>query len=145
MIDVTVTLVGILVFFLIILGFRSVRSLKVCALCGAVSLTWLVLLCLLYVGYEVDPVLIGILMGGSGVGLVYLLEQKLPEHYQIVKTPFYLSFVVLAYALLGGSIGITTGAMLIVIWIVFLVVYFARHTKKLSEIAKRVIACCKNW
>ncbi len=47
---------------------------NLCAICVAVSVTWLLLLCLWLMGEPVSLVSIGILMGMSLVGIMYKLE-----------------------------------------------------------------------
>ena len=52
-------------------------KIKICAICGAVSLTWVVMLILALLGYNIDKLLLGILMGESIVGIMYSLENKI--------------------------------------------------------------------
>jgi len=47
---------------------------KICAICAAVSLTWLSLFVLKYLGYAIDILIIAILMGESITGIMYLFE-----------------------------------------------------------------------
>lgn len=60
----------ILIYFIVALS-----SLRLCAICSAVSLTWLGLLISYFLNLHQDMLLIGILMGGSVVGLMYQLEK----------------------------------------------------------------------
>ncbi|MEX0689815.1 MAG: hypothetical protein WD095_00035, partial [Candidatus Paceibacterota bacterium] len=78
MISINVIIIGIVLLFGSFLVLRSLFSVKVCALCASVFATWLFLLGYLYLGNGVDPSIIAILMGGSIVGFMYLLEKKLP-------------------------------------------------------------------
>ncbi|MBS3149463.1 hypothetical protein J4455_02095 [Candidatus Woesearchaeota archaeon] len=55
----------------------KVTKIKVCAICAAVSLTWIFLIILSLIGYNIDKLIIGILMGQSIVGIMYYLEKKL--------------------------------------------------------------------
>lgn len=48
---------------------------KICAVCAAVSLTWLSLLVLWFAGLEIELLLIAILMGQSIVGIMYKSEE----------------------------------------------------------------------
>jgi len=52
---------------------------KPCAICAAVSLTWFGSLVLKFLGFPADDLLIGILMGGSVVGIMYALEDFFKE------------------------------------------------------------------
>ena len=73
-------------------------KIKVCAICGAVSITWITLLILKFIGYEIESLILGILMGQSIVGVMYYLEDK-------IKNKLTLSFVRLSTILIG-TIGI---------------------------------------
>lgn len=52
---------------------------RVCALCVGVAGTWGGLLALRASGVPLDPVLPAVLMGGSVVGIAYVLERRLPH------------------------------------------------------------------
>lgn len=146
MIDLTTTIIVLTTLFILFIALRSIFKMHICALCAAVSTTWILLLALLYTGKEIDPILIGILMGGSAVGLMYYLEDKLPERYHIFKFPFLITLILLIYLLLaqdaGGSrfyIDLTS------LWAVFIVLYFLRHRQIFEGAIKQLIECCKNW
>ena len=79
MMEITYIFLAITILFALLIELRSLFDLKICALCAAISTTWIVLLVMLYVGIFNNPILLGILMGGSIVGAMYLLEQKLSE------------------------------------------------------------------
>ena len=76
---ILITLIVIMVlffFFAFIKDFiYKIAHVKLCAICAAVSLTWIGLLVLKAAGYTVDILLIGILMGQSIVGIMYSLEK----------------------------------------------------------------------
>lgn len=63
------------------LGFaaRRVLGIAVCPVCVGVAGTWGLMLVGHYAGYAVDAAVLGLLMGGSPVGIAYVLEKKLPE------------------------------------------------------------------
>lgn len=146
MIDLTPILISLPALFILFIALRSIFNIKICALCAAVSTTWILLLALLYTGKEIDPILIGILMGGSAVGLMYYLEDKLPERYHIFKFPFLITLILLIYLLLAQD---TDNSRLYIglasLWAVFIALYFLRHRKNFKGTAKRLIECCKNW
>ncbi|MFC1780218.1 hypothetical protein ACFLY9_00785 [Patescibacteria group bacterium] len=55
---------------------KKLANVKICAICAASSLTWLALLILRHFNIlEIDSTLIGVLMGGSVVGIMYSLEK----------------------------------------------------------------------
>lgn len=62
---------------------------KICAICAAVSLTWLSLLILWLAGFNIDPLVIAVLMGQSIVGIMYqteeYFEQKKLKKFWLVR------------------------------------------------------------
>ena len=74
-----VALISIAILYFIFAIFKKVieRALRVpiCAICGAVSLTWAALLALYFMGYSVDMIVVAILMGQSTAGSMYKLEK----------------------------------------------------------------------
>ncbi|MEX0918897.1 MAG: hypothetical protein WDZ85_02960 [Candidatus Paceibacterota bacterium] len=145
MIDLTLSLIGITILFVIFIALRSVFSLKVCALCGAVSVAWLTLIVFFYAGDEINPVLIGLLMGGSIVGGMYLLEQKLPAKYQLFKLPYFLTLVSVAYFILTKKIITEAVFVLLLVWFSFSLIYLGGRAEKLKFVGRKIIECCKNW
>ena len=145
MIDITFVVVGIIVLCAVFILLRSVFSLQICALCGAVSLAWITLLILLYMGFEIDPLLIGILMGGSIVGFMYILEQKLPEKYQLFRVPFFLTLVSSVYFILERKIFMDTVSVVSLVWLFTLIIHTKQHTEKIRMLKRKIIECCKNW
>lgn len=136
---------GIVILFTILIFLRSVFSVKVCALCGAVSLVWITLLVLFLSGYSVDPIILSLLIGGSVVGSMYALEQKFSERYQIFKLPYFLTCIYGAYVLITKNIQIEVVYALVTIWIFGIVVYLGPQKKNLKGIGEKLIKCCKNW
>ena len=51
---------------------------KVCPICAGVAGTWLWMLVSSFLGYEIDRVIVAMLLGGSVVGIAYQLEKRLP-------------------------------------------------------------------
>lgn len=146
MTDLTTILISLTILFILFVALRSIFKMHICALCAAVSTTWILLLALLYTGREIDPILIGILMGGSAVGLMYYLENKIPERYHIFKFPFLITLVLPIYLLLAQDTGNSRLYIgLASLWTVFIALYFLRHRKNFKSTVKRLIECCKNW
>ena len=145
MMDVALIFLAITVLFVLLVGLRSLFNLKICALCGAVSSTWIVLLVMFYVGLFNNPVLLGILMGGSIVGAMYLLEQKLPEHFQIFKFPFFLTFVSATYFVILQSFAFEAVVVPFLLWVCMGVIYAGRNNNSLKTLGRKIIKCCKNW
>lgn len=67
----------VLYFLFALLGpkIKGILGRKICAICAAVSLTWLGLLLFWLFGFMIDSLIIGILMGGSVVGVMYVVEE----------------------------------------------------------------------
>ncbi|HIH47589.1 TPA: hypothetical protein HA297_04785, partial [Candidatus Woesearchaeota archaeon] len=91
----TLILIAITVLFFVFLIvknlFKKFRNL--CALCGAVSLTWIGLLVLLKLNRIQDTTIIALLMGQSTIGLFYLLQAKGKGKNRIMnllRLPIYL-------------------------------------------------------
>lgn len=145
MIDISLVLIGITVLFAILVALRSVFSLKICALCGAVSIIWLTLLLLFYVGYVINPILIALLVGGSVVGGMYLLEQKIPEKYQIFKLPYFLTLILVAYFVLTQGVDVYVLIVPGVVWLIVLLIHTGRRVEKFKVVGRKIIECCKNW
>ena len=142
--SVLIALTALFIFYIVL---RFTLKLKVCALCAAVSTTWLGLLVMNLTGFRVDPLIIGILMGGSAVGIMYLLEKKMPENYSILKFPFLLTLFTLVYMVLADfEEGPLTYLIILLLWVVFLIVFLTRgRAGVFKDIGKKLIECCKNW
>jgi hypothetical protein len=67
---VLISIIAILIIYFIV----ALSPPKVCAICTAVSLTWLGLLIGYLLGWHNEIAWVGILMGGSVVGLMYKLD-----------------------------------------------------------------------
>lgn len=145
MTSLTVALIAILVFFAGFLILRSFFSWSVCALCAGVSTTWITLLILFQVGFTVDPLVIGILMGGSGVGAMYLLEEKLEEKYHMFRLAFLATVITVAYLLITETIALASIIVLLLLWLVSLGLFFKQESQNPKGMVSRIIQCCKNW
>lgn len=143
--ELSLIITVLIVLFLFFTALRSVIKTEVCAMCGAVATTWIGLLVMYYSGIETDPRLIGILMGGSVVGLGYLLEEKLPKKYGLYKFPFIVTLFVIAYVLVGGGISFGVFGVLLVMWAFFGFLFGVRENNTFKKIVNHIIECCKNW
>ena len=132
-------LLGVIVLFSLFVTFRSFGLFNFCALCASISLSWLVLLLTFYLGIFNDKLLIGILMGGSAVGVMYLLDNKY-KNFSIYKLPFLLSLFSLIYFILEREIIMGAIYILIAIWLVILFIQ-----KDFKAMSKKIIECCKDW
>lgn len=145
MIDVTLILIWMVVLFAALVALQAIPGLKFCALCGTVLITWLVLLIPFYLKNSIDPVLVGLLMGGSVVGGMYLLEAKLPEKYHLFKLPYYLTLVSVGYLLLTKEFLFELMLVVVFVWVFAVLIFVAGKFGRLKNFGKRIIECCKNW
>ncbi|GMU25704.1 hypothetical protein KJZ71_04795 [Patescibacteria group bacterium] len=139
-------LAGITGIFFLLLFIQRLVGRTFCALCASVSLAWLTLFVLYRLGQEIDPAILGVLMGASVTGALYMLSGKLPERFRLFKLPFFLSGILAVYALLGiqGDMLSATG-LLLVLWTVFAAAYAVRHQPAMGRVVQRIIACCRDW
>lgn len=138
-------LIGVTLLFVVILLLRKLFSWRICALCAAVSITWITLLIMSYAGIEIDSQLITLLVGGSVVGILYLLEDRLEEKYHILRLPFFLTLIVSGYLLITLTINWESLLVLAVVWLLTFLVFSFRQQPWLRSAAKEIIKCCKDW
>ncbi|MDP2648345.1 MAG: hypothetical protein Q8P19_00380 [bacterium] len=145
MVGLTTLLWVLSALFVVFLAARTL-GLKVCAACAAAATAWLGLLALLFLGKDVDPLMIGILMGGSIVGVMYLLREKLPEEYHLFTFPFMATLFAFVYITLA-DVSVEWGAYLLLaaMWAVFVVLFSQRENARLKGMVQKIIQCCKNW
>lgn len=133
-------------FFLAALAVHSFGRLKFCAVCVAISVTWLALLAARLMGYTVNPVLIGVLVGESIVGLYQMMEKRVPAGWQIFRWPYIITATVVAYLILGVRSGGRLAVVLLgLMWIGWGAILVMRHNPFIKKIAGRLIACCRDW
>ena len=114
-----------ILFFILIVIKKKIDSEYFCPVCGAVSLTWITLFILYYLGYFEDKTILALLMGQSVVGIYYLWEKMASEEVKVYRLPFLLTMTLITALLLNlldgwkdilfsiGIIGITTGFLYI--------------------------------
>ena len=139
----------VLLFFLLLI-FKNIFLKKwkkeLCVLCVTVILSWIFLLVLYFLERFDDIVIIALLMGGSIVGLFYLIERKVKEEMTLFRLPFYLTLVFLGYGLVNFSVGLLRiFFFLIGLWVLFLVLYLYRTMPVLKTKVQKMIECCKRW
>lgn len=140
---VLLTIVGL---FFGLMMFRSLTGWRFCVLCASVSGTWILYLMLYGWGLFEHLLLIAVLTGGTVVGLYYGVEQRTPEAMHVFRLPFFLTLLLIAYALLGAAEQIGTAvSMLALLWLVFIGIYLYQHNPKVHRLANHLIECCRNW
>jgi len=133
-------------YFALALIVQKIASKTFCAMCVSVTLSWATLVILYFKNLYTDPLIIGILMGGSVVGLVYYLFRE-KKKFEMFKFPFLISLFWLIYIIIGyPSNSLAKDVLILVgIWVIFVVVYIFYSNGKIRNLGRRIIECCKNW
>ena len=144
--ELLLILVMITSLFIPLLFLQQLVNRKICALCGAIVISWAVLLLLSVVGIFSSRLLIALLMGQSITGVYYLVEKKVSEQLTLFRLPFLLTLIVMGSSLLEFGSGTLSSILFVVtIWILFTLIYLFRHNPKLYGVIQRIIECCKKW
>jgi len=138
---IAVSLIIFLYFFFALFRKRLEKFIpfRFCAICYSVSLT-LIALFLLDASnlFEVDPVLISILMGGSVVGIMYRLEKYFKDNklrnFWIVRIGFVVLAILFSYYLLNRK---WDNLMLVVILIIFGITFAFIFSKQIEQSTKK--------
>ncbi len=131
--------------FLVILGIKKIFSIKVCALCGSIVLTWIGLLLLYRTGYFRDAVLLGLLMGQSVTGLYYAVDKRVMPALRIFTLPFFLTVTVTFYgAIVGNDSTMLPLVVLLVLWVSAYIVFAYHNDPGKKSISDAVMNCCED-
>lgn len=127
-------------FFVWLLVKELTKSRRFCAICAAVSTTWLLLLGLRSLELFTNEVLLALLLGASLTGGYYWLSQK--KSLALYKLPIFLSLALLAYTAVQLTWDWYLFGLVGLVWLVF----FGFSVLKVDRgLVKRIIECCKNW
>jgi cytochrome c biogenesis protein CcdA len=134
-----------------------------CAICYAVSLTWLGLLALLILGYKFDTNILAALLGMSVTGIMYQLESFFKENnikrFWLFRIILVNVGIALIYGIIFNSSGVLLVGLLGVLILILLFFYLAsrknpdiskpkgassgkKKGKALSELENRLENCC---
>lgn len=143
-------LIGITVIFFILLLLKEIFPKKIkskfCAICAAVSLTWITLLILYILRIYTDIIIISILVGGTIVGIYYNTESKVKENIKLFRLPFLLTLILIGYSLLNLSyFFIKEIIFLILLWLFFILIFLYKGNKTFNLLLNKIIDCCKKW
>lgn len=158
-------LIAITLLFFVFLLFKTlfVRLKNLCALCGAVSLTWMGLLLGFKLNLLMDPatgIIIALLMGQSVLGVFYLIQEKSKRgirditekedthktNIRILSLPIHLTLTTIALVLLAVPEDIKTVLIfLLAIWLIFGSLLVYRTNPYVHRVTKKIIECCKRW
>jgi hypothetical protein len=145
-----IVLIAISIVFFVLLAFKEllVGNLKknMCVICGAVVLTWVTLLVLLWLGKFENKVLLALLMGESTLGVFYLVESQVRSNLKLFRLPFLLTLITIAYSvIMMPSDLLDVLIFLSILWILFSLIYFYRGNGKVGTLLKKLVECCKKW
>lgn len=88
---ILITVFSILAFTAVIYILNKIFKIRICPVCGGVSLTWILLVLAKYLGYEIDALIPAILMGGTVVGIAYSSEKFLLNgSYSLLWKTFFI-------------------------------------------------------
>ncbi len=141
-------LLAITILFFVFLAARSaskkLRKLIFCAVCMAVSLTWITLLALYYLGIFQNQLLIALFMGETVLGVFYLARDRFGKSFELFQLPLLLTLITAAYLLLSipGDL-MQVAALLALLWAVFLLVFLSRKNRRLRLLVRELINCCR--
>lgn len=136
-------LIGI---FFVLLAAKHVLKKEFCVLCASVSLTWLGFLMAYKLGRWMDPTPILVLMGGSVVGIYYLLDRRVRALWHVFRLPFFLTLVLAVLAVFYPVRVLVTPALLTAgAWFFMSFIYFLRHIPGVKSFFKQLLECCRNW
>ena len=130
---------------------KKLLKLDICAICAAVSSTWLVLLALYYAGYKIDPLLPAILMGQSVTGLMYMYERRVKKAKFRWPLAFRIFFPVagtlLVYAVVSRTVAaeayVAAAVVAAAIAVLTVCVFaFAKFNKQVTAVIKKLEECC---
>ncbi|HKZ49702.1 MAG TPA: hypothetical protein VJ110_01735 [Candidatus Nanoarchaeia archaeon] len=88
---------AIIALFFVFLAIRNFTDWKICAICGAVVATWTALIIANLLGYEFDILILGILMGQSVTGAMYLADKSKNIYIQATKPLIIIVGTALVY------------------------------------------------
>jgi len=114
-----------------------------CAICYAVSLTWLGLLALFFLGFKFDTRILTALLGMSVVGIMYQLEDYFKEKeikkYWLFRIILINTGILLIYGVLFGSLSVLLVGLVGVLILVLLFFYLASRKRGIAERVKEVL------
>lgn len=137
----SVFLITIVAFFVILL-IKSLIKKEFCAICVAVSLTWIFLLILNKLSLFDNKIVIAVLMGQSVLGIFYLAEKKAQNNLKFFRLPFLLTLTFVAYSVIGEFV-FSVAKLLLGLWLFFLAIFLYRNNAKVNVFVEKIIACCK--
>lgn len=138
-------LVLVTLLFVALLFIKRATTLRFCALCTAVSGTWIGLLGLYYSGYYDNETVIALFLGQTIVGTMYLGERNLPDRYSVFTLPYLLTGTVIGYLLLDPGASVYAGGLVLLTWLLAVFLFAYREHERVAVVFDEIIACCRDW
>ena len=126
---------------------NKVLPFQICPICAGVSGTWLWMLGLYQLGYQVDLGIAAMLMGGSVVGIAYQLEKRLPAGRSSIlwKALFIPMGFVVAYSVVVSQwtmAAASLGVALVLAWAFLKKAESPEQGRRVEELKKKMENCC---
>lgn len=135
----------ITVLFGLILVAKQALPRAVCAICLAVSLTWLGLLALYHLGEFSDSVILALLVGQSITGIYFLFEKTAHPDLLLFRLPFLISLTLVAYTAITLNLDIWALILTACLWVIWTGIYFYRTRSRFKRLVENIIKCCSGW
>lgn len=140
-----IILLAITFIFMLTLCMKKILSIKTCALCSGIVLTWAGLFFLYKTGIFHDVVLLSLLMGQSVTGIYYAVDKRVMPALRIFTLPFFLTLTVVFYVSLAGVKSILpTLLVLLSLWVAALIIFTYRNDPGKKTITDAVMNCCED-
>lgn len=143
-----ISAISILAIAAIALLANKILRIKICAICAGVAGTWAWLLAARFAGLAIDILVLGIMMGGSVVGLAYKIEKRIP--FNRSPLAFLTFFITSGFAAIYGLISswwlVFGVAALLMAILVFVFLNprprQAAREKEVNELEDKMKKCC---
>lgn len=132
-------------FCILLISKRFSKRLNYCAICVAVTLTWILLLVASWFHIFESRAIIAILMGQTIVGVYYLFEKKVSAELLIFRLPVLATATYALYSLLTLTFYIDASLVLVILWIITGTLYTYRANPIIKDKVKALIECCGSW
>lgn len=141
------TLVLVTALFALLVAFkkRLAAVADYCAICVAVSVSWVSLLVLFWLDSFDSRLIIAVLMGQSVVGFYYLLEKRAVEQLLVFRLPVLLTLTIAAVGAVQGQVRLDALAFTVLVWLAVGWLYAYRNKPAFKGKVQRLIECCSNW
>lgn len=148
MITITISIITIL-FILFIISRKYIEKIinhKLCALCASVSTTWIILLILRLLNFNIDNIIIAILMGESVTGIMYNLTNKNLKKANPIRNLFVIILgTALVYSVIKWDFEMLSLIVLVPVFLLTLITGISKKgpvSKFGKKLRKDLDKCC---